>query len=113
MRGGSVSRVLPLVCLVCLLPASAFALDPTRPPAALVSAMPAQQPSAALQLQAIFRGAQGARAVLNGRSLRVGDSLAEARLLTINTNSVLIERDGQRQLLRLVAPIVTPSQTRP
>lgn len=100
-------------CLFLLLPASAHALDPTRPPAAFVTAAVERQAPETLHLQAIFRGAQSARAVLNGQSLRVGDSLAEARLLAINTNSVLIERDGQRQLLRLVAPIVTPSQTRP
>ncbi|KIZ33625.1 Type II secretory pathway component, partial [Stutzerimonas stutzeri] len=54
-----------------------------------------------------------ARAVLNGQSLRVGDTLADARVLAIHTNSVLIERDGQQQTLHLVAPIITPSQTRP
>jgi len=51
--------------------------------------------------------------VLNGQSLRVGETLADARVLAINTNSVLIERDGQQQTLSLVAPIITPSQSRP
>ena len=100
-------------CLFLLLPASAHALDPTRPPAAFVTAAVERQAPETLHLQVIFRGAQSARAVLNGQSLRVGETLADARVLAINTNSVLIERDGQRQLLRLVAPIVTPSQTRP
>ncbi len=100
-------------CLLLLLPASAYALDPTRPPAAFVTAAVERQASATLHLQAIFRGAQSARAVLNGQSLRVGDTLADARVLAINTNSVLIERDGQQQTLHLVAPIITPSQTRP
>lgn len=101
-------------CLLLLLPASAYALDPTRPPAAFVTAAAERQaPAATLHLQAIFRGAQSARAVLNGQSLRVGDTLADARVLAINTNSVLIERDGQQQTLRLVAPIITPSQVRP
>ncbi|PNF82743.1 Type II secretory pathway component [Stutzerimonas stutzeri] len=97
-----------------MLPASAFALDPTRPPAALIQATAEHKaPAAAMHLQGIFRGADGARAVLNGQSLRVGQRLADARVLAINTNSVLIERDGQQQLLRLVAPVITPSQTRP
>ncbi|CEG50793.1 Type II secretory pathway component [Stutzerimonas kunmingensis] len=100
-------------CLFLLLPASAYALDPTRPPAAFVTAAAERQAPATLHLQAIFRGAQSARAVLNGQSLRVGDILADARVLAINTNSVLIERDGQQQTLRLVAPIITPSQVRP
>lgn len=51
--------------------------------------------------------------MLNGQSLRVGDTLADARVLAINTNSVLIERDGQQQMLRLVAPVITPSQPQP
>ena len=38
-----------------------------------------------LHLQAIFRSAQSARAVLNGQSLRVGETLADARVLAINT----------------------------
>ncbi|EWC42773.1 MSHA biogenesis protein MshK [Stutzerimonas stutzeri KOS6] len=113
MRGGSVSNFLRAAWLVLLLPASAFALDPTRPPAAFASATPERQPLATLQLQAIFRSAQGSRAVLNGQSLQVGESLAGARVLAINTNSVLIERDGQRQQLRLAAPIITSSQSRP
>ncbi len=100
-------------CLLLLLPASAYALDPTRPPAAFVTATVERQAPATLHLQAIFRGEQSARAVLNGQSLRVGDTLADARVLAINTNSVLIERDGQQQTLHLVAPIITPSQTRP
>ncbi|WOF78324.1 Type II secretory pathway component [Pseudomonas sp. FeN3W] len=101
------------LCLLLLLPASAYALDPTRPPAAFVTAAVERQAPATLHLQAIFRGAQSARAVLNGQSLRVGDTLADARVLAIHTNSVLIERDGQQQTLHLVAPIITPSQTRP
>ena len=100
-------------CLFLLLPASAQALDPTRPPAAFVTAAVERQAPETLHLQAIFRSAQSARAVLNGQSLRVGETLADARVLAINTNSVLIERDGQQQTLSLVAPIITPSQARP
>lgn len=100
-------------CLFLLLPASAHALDPTRPPAAFVTAAVERQAPETLHLQAIFRCAQSARAVLNGQSLRVGETLADARVLAINTNSVLIERDGQQQTLSLVAPIITPSQSRP
>lgn len=100
-------------CLLLLLPAWAYALDPTRPSTTLVSAAAERQAPAALHLQAIFRSAQSARAVLNGQSLRVGDTLADARVLAINTNSVLIERDGQQQMLRLVAPVITPSQPQP
>jgi len=78
-----------------------------------VTAAVERQAPETLHLQAIFRGAQSARAVLNGQSLRVGETLADARVLAINTNSVLIERDGQQQTLSLVAPIITPSQSRP
>jgi len=108
-----VSRSFRAAWLALLLPASAFAIDPTRPPAALTPAPAERQASVALHLQAIIRTGKVARAVVNGASLRVGDGLAGARVLAINPNSVLIERDGQRQLLRLAAPVITSSRTTP
>ncbi|WP_408005232.1 Type II secretory pathway component [Pseudomonas lopnurensis] len=107
------SRLLHAAWLAFLLPTTAFALDPTRPPAAFAPASAEREASAVLRLQAIVRTTQVARAVINGASLRVGDRLADARVVAINPNSVLIERDGQRQLLRLAAPVITPSQSTP
>jgi hypothetical protein len=114
MRGGSVSRVLLLLGCLLALPAAA-ALDPTLPPPTL--AAPAAQghdaAAPAPMLQAILRGPAGARAVIGGRSLRVGERLGELRLLAIRARSVLIERQGQRDELYLSQPILTPATRSP
>lgn len=110
MRGGSVSKVL---LLSLLLSSAALAdnvgIDPTQPPRELLPAATASGDSP-LILQAIVRGAQGSRAVIGGQSLRVGERYADARVLAIHAQSVLIERQGQQQLLRLAEPVMQPSR---
>ena len=85
------------------------ALDPTQPTTAPGQA-PAAAASAPLVLQAILRGAGGTYAVINGRNLQVGAELADARVVAIYPHAVLLERQGQQELLRLVEPILKPSR---
>ncbi|WP_256203100.1 general secretion pathway protein GspB [Pseudomonas sp. ML96] len=85
------------------------AVDPTQPPANLRPAS-AEHAPAALELQAILRGAHGSRAVIDGQTLRVGEEHAGLRVLAIHPQSVLIERQGQRELLRLAEPVMKPSR---
>jgi MSHA biogenesis protein MshK len=112
MRGGSVSKVLLISLLLCA--STTFAAnpgrDPTLPPQNLLPATMAASDSTPMLLQAVVRGAQGSRAVIAGQSLRVGDTVADARVLAIYAHSVLIERQGQRQLLRLAEPVMQPSR---
>ena len=89
---------------------AAPAIDPTQPPANLLPAASAPGETAVPLLQAIVRGAQGSRAVIGGSSLRVGQAHAGTRVLAIYAHSVLIERQGQQQLLRLAEPVVKPSR---
>ncbi len=102
------SRILIFGLLIGSLAAQA-AVDPTQPPLD-------QQPSvtenaaAAPGLQAILRGIQGSRAVIDGQSLRVNDVQNGIRVLAIHPQSVLIERLGQRLLLRLAEPVMQPSR---
>lgn len=100
-----------LLTLGCALPLlAAAAVDPTLPPPALAN--PAAEAAAAApapQLQAILRGPAGARAVLGGRSLQVGERHGDLRVLAIRARSVLIERQGQRSELHLIQPILTPA----
>lgn len=86
------------------------AVDPTQPPADLRPSAEAAAAPAALNLQAILRGAQGSRAVIDGKTLRVGERHADIRVLAIHAHSVLIERQGQQQWLRLAQPVVKPSR---
>lgn len=96
--------------LLGAVPALTAPLDPTQPPASLRGSSAEVNSSAPLQLQAIVRGAKSSRALIDGMSLRVGDELAGLRVLAINPHSVLIERQGQRQLLRLAEPVLQPSR---
>lgn len=103
---------LPLLLGLALLPLLAqAALDPTQPPASPTGSAPAAAGQAlpAVRLQAILRGPDGARAVIDGQTLRVGDQHGELRLLAVRARSVLIERQGQRSELLLSQPILTPS----
>lgn len=99
------------VCLL-LVSASVQAADPTRPPAALRAPVAnAEAPAAApLKLQAVFRGAV-AQAVIDGQVVAVGERVGDARVLAIQPGHVLIERQGQRETLRLATPILIPSRT--
>lgn len=61
--------------LLCSGFASAAAIDPTQPPANLRPAAQDDKAPAPV-LQAILRSAQGSRAVIAGRALRVGEEHA-------------------------------------
>lgn len=85
------------------------ASDPTQPPAGVrLDAASSETVAAAPLLLAILRGPHGHRAVLDGRSLRVGERHGDLRLLAIRSRSVVIERQGQRSELFLSQPILTP-----
>jgi hypothetical protein len=112
MRGGSVSRILLLIACLLALPVRA-ALDPTLPPAQAGAPAAAGEAAPAPLLQAILRGPAGARAVIGGRSLAVGERHGDWRVLAIRARSVLIERQGQRSELHLSQSIVTPATRSP
>jgi MSHA biogenesis protein MshK len=81
--------------------------DPTRPPAAATPAMggPAAAGSGP-QLQSILIGrAAGGRhlAVIDGETVRPGDSFHGATVARIDANEVELVRGGERQVLRLYA----------
>jgi len=106
-----VSRVWLFSLLLASGLVGAVGIDPTQPPTNLRPlAAEAGRVQAVLALQGILRGARGSRAVIDGAALRVGDEYAGARVLTIYPQSVLIEHQGQRQLLRLADPVMQPSR---
>ncbi|MCQ4348625.1 Type II secretory pathway component [Pseudomonas stutzeri] len=107
------SRVLCLLAGLLALPAMA-ALDPTQPPRQPVAGAAASDALLPVPpLQAILRGPAGARAVIGGHSLRVGERHGELQLLAIRARSVLVEHQGQRHELHLSQPILTPANRSP
>lgn len=93
--------------------------DPTRPPA-VASAAPASVDAAQAapqlpQLQSVLVGTvPGARriAVIDGETVRVGESFHGARVLRIADNEVELQRGRARQVLRLYAPEPGAGMTR-
>lgn len=115
MRGGWVFKFrINTIGLVALLSAApVFAGDPTLPPTEQLVGDAVTQAPETLQLQAILRGPSRASAVINGQKLTVGDRLGDARVLAVRAHSVVIERQGRQQELRLSAPIIQTSRTLP
>ncbi|MCC6077586.1 Type II secretory pathway component [Pseudomonas sp. GCM10022188] len=103
------SRALLLILAAAWPLAAAAVSDPTLPPTFAAAPVAGAEVAPAPLLQAILRGPAGARAVIGGQSLKVGERLGELRVLAIRARSVLIERQGQRSELHLSQPIVTPA----
>lgn len=99
-----------LVLLVGLCGSANAALDPTQPAPSSATAAAGGTPPATLVLQSIVRGGRQSQAVINGQALHVGDELGGAKLRAIYSHSVVLERQGQQQVLRLVEPILKPSR---
>jgi len=113
----AVKRALAALLLACAGSAGAQALqDPTRPPAALMAgqggagagagAAPAPAAPRAPQLQSVLIARQpGGRhiAVIDGETLRLGDTYKGARVVRIEQNEVELRRGNARQVLTLHA----------
>lgn len=79
--------------------------DPTRPVDYAAPGAQAQQVRS-LRLQAIILGQGRAEAVINGRRLRPGDTVDQARIIAIHPGRVTYERGGARAEL-ILRPVVT------
>jgi MSHA biogenesis protein MshK len=104
------TTLLLAACAVGSAAASAQALqDPTRPPANLLApaaGVGSASAGGAPRLQTILIGrAPGGRhlAVIDGETVRPGDSFRGARVARIADNEVELVRGRERQVLRLVA----------
>ncbi len=91
-----------------LLPAfSAQAVtDPTRPPAAMTvnKEVPEDEPQqqTEIQLQQILMSSSGNRAVINGKVVKPGDSVDGAKVLSISSDTVVVNYRQNRQKLSLI-----------
>ena len=75
--------------------APAPAADPVVPPV-VTEAAPVE-----VKLQAIFFRLKNPTAILNGRTLEIGESFQGVRLLEIQRSHVVVERAGRRETLEL------------
>ena len=92
------------VCSLLLLSTSALA-DPTRPAPSWLATAATADPAVhtqALSLQLIKQTANGRIAVINGSLLRKGEKIRQYQLHDIAADHVVLDLNGERQILRLV-----------
>jgi len=103
-----------LTALACLAlapaPAAAQALlDPTRPPAGMDRVAPdagVADDGPRLQSVLIARHAGGRHvAVIDGETVRPGQTFKGARVARVGADEVVLVRGGERQVLRMDAPL--------
>lgn len=112
------SLALSLAAMLASLPAAAQTLaDPTRPPAAFDTSRPEGAGDGAPRLQSVLISPRaGGRhvAVIDGETVRLGDSFRGARVARMTADRVELVRGRERQVLRLdplesVATGMTPA----
>ncbi|WP_229440640.1 hypothetical protein [Massilia sp. BSC265] len=103
--------------LLASLPAAAQTLaDPTRPPAALDTSRPAGAGDGLARLQSVLIAPRaGGRhvAVIDGETVRLGDSFRGARVARMTQTEVELVRGRERQVLRLDPPEATTAGMTP
>ena len=88
-----------ILFLLLVMPWVAYGGDPTRPP----NLAPAAQEilHEPLHLSLILADDQRRRAVINGKVLAVSDWIGDAQVKTIGRDQVVMQRAGQRIVLKL------------
>ena len=84
-----------------LAPASAQELaDPTRPPNAPAPGAPDAAP-AGTQLQSVLIAPGRRRAIINGKSVALGESIGEAKVVKISETEVVLQKGDETEVLKL------------
>lgn len=97
---------LPLFLVLVLLPAAASRAelaDPTRPGYAVGSTQDAASPAAALTLSAVFISGDTRIAVVNGRRVRIGETVDGATVSRIERDRVSFTRGDRTFSISLLA----------
>jgi hypothetical protein len=106
--------ILPLCALALSFTVSAQGVDeltlvdPTRPVAFVAPTGKQQQEENKLQLQAIFSGGGRREAVINGRAVKVGDMVDQAKILAIGPGRVSFVKNGEKGELVLLPTVSKP-----
>ena len=90
--------------------------DPTRPPTQMLRPAANAAATDAPQLQSILvgRAAGGRRlAVIDGKTVRVGDQVGNARVLGISQAQVVLQRGTRREVLTLQGAAAAPAPVKP
>jgi MSHA biogenesis protein MshK len=107
---------LPWLALCALGSSAADELrDPTQPPRSAVAATTAAPTGAVrpARLEAVLHSEGRAVAIIDGKLLRVGDWLGDARIAAIGADAVHLTRAGRKLTLRLANQAMKVRRTAP
>jgi len=99
-------------CILLMLAASSFAqnIDPTKPLSSYGSTGEnSLKKEGAMVLETIVYSEQVRTAVINGKILKVGDTIGEHQVLVVNDKSVILGLNEERLKLTLFSEIVVKS----
>lgn len=110
----------PFSLPLCVLLAGAFDLaravedpalvDPTRPVAFVAPVGKAEPEEKKMQLQAIFSADGKRKAVINGQTVKVGESVNQAKIVAIDSGRVRFIKNGERGELVLLPTVLQPAK---
>lgn len=84
------------------------ASQPVAQPAPAVKTGTAYLTTSNLRVTCIMGGSEGRMAIINGRTVEVGQTIQEAKIVAITDMTVEIEIDGQHFMLGITAPPAAP-----
>ena len=87
--------------LPALAPAGAQELvDPTRPPNAS-AALPGESASGGTQLQSVLISPGRRLAIINGKSVALGDAVGESKVVKITETEVVLQKGTETEVLKM------------
>ena len=103
MRGNEFCLLFFAFCLLPFSPATADEIlrDPTRPPAALYAPDDGAKAESGPMLQSVRLSRGRYTAIVSGKTVRVGDSLGNARVLRIGETEVVLKTGNGLRTLKL------------
>ncbi len=96
--------------LVIVEPVAQELVDPTRPVAFVGAVGRPKETARKPQLQAIYFGENRREAVIDGRTVKVGDMVGQMKILAINAGRVGYIKNGQEGELVLLPRVLQPVQ---
>jgi len=105
------SLLLYIVVFLVIAPTFAQSVDPTKPLSAYGHANASNNLKKAnpLVLETIVYGEKVRTAIINGKVLKVGDTIGEHKVLVVNDKNVVLGRDDERLKLSLFSDVVVKS----
>ena len=102
MKAAAVALLITAALLPAFAPASAQELaDPTRPPNAPLPGASGPDSPSGTQLQSVLISPSRRLAIINGKSVALGDSVGESKVVKITETEVVLQKGTETEVLRM------------